>query len=51
MLGAIRRALEVYGGNPQLWKKAIRNGMTADFSWAMPAREYAQLYTRLKGNG
>ena len=51
MLWAMRRALEVYGGHPEAFQKAIRNGMTADFSWAKPAREYSALYSRLKNNG
>ncbi len=47
MLDALRRALSVYGGNKDAWRKVIRNGMTADLSWSKPAGEYMALYTDL----
>ena len=47
LLYALRRALEIYGGSPQNWEKAVKNGMTADVSWGKPAQEYLALYNSL----
>ena len=47
MLDAFYRASDVYYNNPNAWKKAIRNGMTTDFSWRVPAGEYMELYNKL----
>lgn len=43
---AIGRALAVYR-TPSAWRALQRSGMTRDFSWAGPARQYAALYRRL----
>lgn len=48
MLDALRRALSVYGGAPEAWANVMRNGMTADLSWKVPAAEYMALYEQLK---
>ena len=50
MLGAIRRALEIRGGHPEMWEQVVFNCMAADVSWAKPAREYSALYSRLVNN-
>ncbi len=50
MLSAIRRALEIRCEHPELWDKVVRNCMSADVSWAKPAREYSALYSRLINN-
>ena len=50
MLYALRRALEVYGGDPEAFRKAVHNCMSADFSWSKPAKEYLELYRRITGN-
>ena len=47
MLDAFYRATDVYYNNKNAWKKAIRNGMTTDFSWRVPAGEYMKLYEKL----
>jgi glycosyltransferase involved in cell wall biosynthesis len=47
MLSALRRGLEVYGGNKPAWERVVHNGMTADFTWAKPAKEYMALYERI----
>ena len=47
LLDAFYRALDVYYNDPKAWAKAIRNGMTTDFSWRVPAGEYMQLYDKL----
>ncbi len=49
MLDALGRALDVYN-NKGLWKKVTENGMSADFSWKVPAAEYMQLYNNLISN-
>ena len=43
LVGAVKRALEVYG-DTRRWRELQRRGMTRDFSWAGPARQYADLY-------
>ena len=48
MLFAINNALEVYGDKPS-WKKIVRRGMQADFSWLESAKKYVALYKKLKG--
>ena len=49
MLGALRRALEIYGGDKELWHKVVTNDMNADVSWEKPAEEYLSLYKSLIG--
>lgn len=48
MLFAINNALEVYEDKPN-WKKIVRRGMQADFSWVESAKKYIELYKKLKG--
>ena len=43
LTGAVRRAVAAYRA-PETWLRLQRNGMTQDFSWAAPARQYAALY-------
>jgi len=45
LVGAVKRALEAYG-DARRWREIQRRGMTRDFSWAGPARQYADLYAR-----
>lgn len=40
---ALRNALDAYG-NKEGWKKIIRRGMQADFSWRQSAEKYEHLY-------
>lgn len=44
LLSAIRRALSIYSGKPQLWRKAVLNAMEADYSWEHSARKYERAY-------
>lgn len=44
-LKTIDRALGVFG-DPPLWVKLMKNGMKQDFSWAVSAKNYVELYTR-----
>jgi len=43
LVAAVKRALGFYG-EPRRWRELQRRGMTRDFSWAGPARQYADLY-------
>jgi len=43
LVGAVKRALGIYG-DARRWRELQRRGMTRDFSWAGPARQYADLY-------
>ena len=40
---AIKRALQLFR-NEKEWKKLMRNGMEADYSWDRSAREYVKIY-------
>jgi starch synthase len=40
---ALRRALQVYDV-PKAWRRLQLNGMAADFSWGVRARQYEELY-------
>jgi starch synthase len=46
LVSAVRRALTAYR-EPVRWQTLQRNGMARDFSWSLPARQYAELYHRL----
>ncbi|MBP5289592.1 MAG: glycogen synthase [Clostridia bacterium] len=50
LLDALRRALTLFGTDKALWKRAVKNCMTADLSWKEPANEYLSLYERLIHN-
>ena len=43
LVGAVRRALAVYADRKR-WREMQRAAMRRDFSWAVPARRYADLY-------
>ena len=43
LVAAVKRALAIYG-DARRWRELQRRGMTRDFSWAGPARQYAGLY-------
>ncbi|MBW8869512.1 MAG: glycogen synthase, partial [Acidobacteriales bacterium] len=43
LLDAIDRALAAFYDKSQ-WKRLMENGMSKDFSWSKPAREYAEVY-------
>src|SRR5258708_31554857 len=45
LVGAVGRALEAYG-DARRWREIQRRGVTRDFSWAGPARQYPDLYER-----
>jgi len=45
-----RRATRLYHNKP-VWRRLMLNGMSADHSWATPAREYVKVYRRARANG
>jgi starch synthase len=45
LVAAVKRALGVYA-DARRWRELQRRAMTRDFSWAGPARQYADLYAR-----
>ena len=46
LIAAVRRALARYR-QPEDWQALQRNGMARDFSWALPAQRYDELYRQL----
>ena len=49
MVWVIREAVDLYHQNKEAWKKLQIAGMTADFSWDGPAREYEDIYCSITG--
>ena len=49
MLGALRRAVELYRRDRRAWRELMIRGMREDHSWGASAREYLRLYQRLVG--
>ncbi|MDR2504641.1 MAG: glycogen synthase GlgA [Oscillospiraceae bacterium] len=47
MLEVIRRAVSYYKDKPEVWRKLVERGMTADFSWKKSASEYLSIYNKL----
>lgn len=47
LLGQIKRALEIYQNDQVTWHRLVHNAMTADFSWAMSAQKYKELYQQI----
>lgn len=47
-LGAIDRAVGLYYHGREEWNALAKHDMEVDFSWAVPAAEYMQLYTELR---
>jgi starch synthase len=44
---AIQRALALYWGEPDAWRRVMRTSMRADWSWQRSAAEYERLYRML----
>lgn len=50
LISAVKRSLSLFGLKPS-WKKMVKNGMKADFSWRASAVKYEKLYmTAIKKN-
>jgi starch synthase len=43
LLAEIDRAIEAFHDKED-WQRLMRNGMARDYSWAVPAKEYARIY-------
>jgi starch synthase len=48
LLAAIDRALAAFQ-DKQGWTKLMRNGMSRNYSWEQPAKEYAKVYAEAAG--
>jgi starch synthase len=46
----VRQAVRLYHNLP-VWRRLIRNGMTADHSWRRSAAEYGRVYRRARAAG
>jgi starch synthase len=49
LMDAIERALKVFKDKKK-WTEIMKRGMTQDFSWEKPAREYVRIYDRVIQN-
>ena len=49
MVWVIREAVDLYHGNKDAWKALQMAGMTTDFTWDGPAREYEDIYSAITG--
>ena len=47
LLFTLKRALELYNGNKELWHKLRQSAMRSDFSWERSASRYIELYKGL----
>lgn len=47
MLYTVRRAVDFYHNNRDVWYKLIVRGMTGDYSWGRSADEYVKMYEKL----
>jgi starch synthase len=46
LVGAVRRALHLYGRDPAAWRRLQRAGMSRDFSWRVAAKDYVDVYQK-----
>ncbi len=46
LIDALRRCLEVYGGDKDKWNLIVENAMKYDSSWDKPAKEYMEIYNK-----
>lgn len=47
LLAELRRAVAMFRGQPELFRKLMLNGMRQDWSWTRSAHEYEALFARL----
>lgn len=47
MMFKLLEAADVYKNNADAWRKLMRSGMTADFSWRGAAKKYIEVYREL----
>ena len=46
LLDTMKRAVQVYR-DKNVWTTLMKNGMSADFSWAASAKKYVELYEKI----
>ncbi|HHV35860.1 MAG TPA: glycogen synthase GlgA [Syntrophomonadaceae bacterium] len=46
LLNTIRRAVDIYRQNPELWQSLVNRAMKSDFSWERSAKEYVEIYRK-----
>ena len=46
LLNTIRRAVDIYRQNPELWQSLVNRAMKSDFSWERSAEEYVEIYRK-----
>lgn len=44
LLATIRRALDIYNHEPQIWDKLVIQAMSSDYSWNNSAKAYKEMY-------
>ncbi len=49
MMWVLRQAVDLYREDPGAWKALQKNAMTADFSWNVSAKQYAEVYGWVTG--
>ncbi len=49
MMWVLREAIDLYYNDKKAWKKLMKAGMTADFTWSHSAGEYLEIYGWLTG--
>lgn len=49
LLATLRRALDVFRSEPEVWRTLQRAGMSRDFSWEASARAYLEAYEQALG--
>lgn len=47
LLNAVKEAVELYCGNPQIWTKLMKAAMEQDWSWSTSAMKYLDLYKKI----
>jgi starch synthase len=46
-LDVVKRAVDVYRNQPDVWARMVKRGMSEDLSWGSSATQYEELYQRL----
>ena len=47
MLYTIKRALNYYNNEPEVWKELVKKAIDSDYSWYNSAQEYISLYNKI----
>lgn len=48
LIGAMRRAIDMYLNHPNLWRQILRSGMSHQFDWRYSALHYQTLYESIR---